>query len=57
MLAVLDIMEQAGTRDYAQGLAHQYEEEALKSFSDAMLPDSYKFDFGVLSHFLAVREY
>jgi geranylgeranyl diphosphate synthase type I len=57
VLAVLDIMEQAGTRDYAQGLAHQYEEEALKSFSDAMLPDSYKFDFGVLSHFLAVREY
>ena len=56
-MAVLEIMDQAGTRDYAQGLAHQYEEEALKLFSDAILPDSYKFDFGVLSHFLAVREY
>lgn len=57
VVTVLEIMEQAGTRDYAQGLAHKYEEEALKLFSDAMLPDSYKFHFDVLAHFLAVREY
>ena len=57
VVTVLEIMEQAGTRDYAQELAHKYEEEALKLFSDAMLPDSYKFHFDVLAHFLAVREY
>ena len=50
-------MEQAGTRDYAQELAHEHEKNALNFFSKAMLPDSFQFDFGVLARFLAVRQY
>ena len=55
--AVLKIMEEAGTRAYAQALAHEHEKKALNLFSQAMLPDSFQFDFGVLARFLAVRQY
>ena len=54
---VLEIMEQAGTRDYAQELAYEYEGKALKLFSQARLSDSHQLDFGVLARFLAVRQY
>ena len=55
--AVLEIMEQAGTRDYAQKLAYEYEGKALKLFSQTRLSDSHQLDFGVLARFLAVRQY
>ncbi len=55
--AVLEIMEQAGTRDYAQKLAYEYEGKALKLFSQIRLSDSHQLDFGVLARFLAVRQY
>ena len=55
--AVLEIMEQAGTRDYAQKLAYEYEGKALKLFSQTRLSDSHQLDFGALARFLAVRQY
>ena len=55
--AVLEIMEQAGTRDYAQELAYEYEGKALKLFSQTRLSDSHQLDFGILARFLAVRQY